>query len=283
MKIIQSVSEMQFFANSLKKQGKTIAFVPTMGYLHEGHLSLVEIAKKNADFVVVSIFVNPTQFGPNEDFEKYPRNFEEDVALLEQTKAILFAPENTEIYLLEHLTFVEVNSLENLLCGKSRKSHFKGVTTIIAKLFNIVKPDFAVFGQKDAQQVLIIKKMVEDLNFDVKIIVGKIIREKDGLAMSSRNKYLNEEERKDASVLFESLKIAKTMIEKGEKKPAFVIEKMEKLIQTKPTAKIDYVEIVNTKNLQQVKILEGEFLIALAVKIGQTRLIDNLLIGEKLV
>ncbi|MCC7429948.1 pantoate--beta-alanine ligase [bacterium] len=280
MKIIQSVSEMQSFANSLKKQGKTIAFVPTMGYLHEGHLSLVEIAQKNADFVVVSIFVNPTQFGPNEDFEKYPRNFEGDVALLEQTKAILFVPENTEIYLLEHLTFVEVNSLENLLCGKSRKSHFKGVTTIIAKLFNIVKPDFAVFGQKDAQQVLIIKKMVEDLNFDVKIIVGKIIREKDGLAMSSRNKYLNEQERKDASVLFESLKIAKKMVEKGEKNPALVIEKMEKLIQTKLTAKIDYVEIVNTKNLQQVKILEGEFLIALAVKIGQTRLIDNLLVGE---
>lgn len=276
MQIIKNISEMQSLVDSLRVKGEKISFVPTMGFLHEGHLSLVEIAKKNSTFVVVSIFVNPTQFGPNEDFDSYPRDFERDKNLLEAKGVdVLFAPTKEEFYNPNHLTYVQNDSLSNFLCGNSRPNHFRGVTTVVTKLFNTVKPNFAVFGQKDAQQVLIIKKMVKDLNFDVKILVGEISRENDGLAMSSRNKYLSKAERKDALVLFQSLRLAEKMISEGESNSDLVIAKMTDLILEKETAKVDYIEIVSAESLQKIDILKGEILIALAVFIGQTRLIDN--------
>lgn len=276
MKIIKSASEMQSFVNSLRVKGEKISFVPTMGFLHEGHLSLVEIAKKNSTSVVVSIFVNPTQFGPNEDFDSYPRNFETDRKLLEsQNVDVLFAPKKEEFYSENHLTYVQNDTFSAFLCGKSRPNHFRGVTSVVTKLFNTVKPHVAVFGQKDAQQVLIIKKMVQDLNFDIEILVGEISRENDGLALSSRNKYLSEVERKDALALSQSLCLAEKCITDGERNSEVIISKMTDLILEKTTAKIDYIEIVNSENLQKIEFLKGEILIALAVFIGKTRLIDN--------
>lgn len=276
MQIIKNISEMQSLVDSLRVKGEKISFVPTMGFLHEGHLSLVEIAKKNSTFVVVSIFVNPTQFGPNEDFDSYPRDFERDKNLLEAKGVnVLFAPTKEEFYTSNHLTYVQNDSLSNFLCGNSRPNHFRGVTTVVTKLFNTVKPNLAVFGQKDAQQVLIIKKMVKDLNFDVKILVGEISRENDGLAMSSRNKYLSKAERKDALVLSQSLRLAENLIAEGESNSDLVIAKMTDLILEKETAKVDYIEIVSAESLQKIDILKGEILIALAVFIGKTRLIDN--------
>ncbi|KAA3598464.1 MAG: pantoate--beta-alanine ligase [Calditrichaeota bacterium] len=279
MRIIKNVSEMQSFANSLRAKDEKISFVPTMGFLHEGHLSLVEIAQNNSTFVVVSIFVNPTQFGPNEDFDSYPRDFERDKSLLEAKGVdVLFAPTKEEFYSENHLTYVQNGSLSDFLCGNSRPNHFRGVTTVVSKLFNTVKPHIAVFGQKDAQQVLIIKKMVQDLNFDIEILVGEISREKDGLALSSRNKYLSEVERKDALVLSESLGLAEKMIFDGERNSELVISKMTDLILEKQTARIDYAEIVSSESLEKIDFLKGEILIALAVFIGKTRLIDNKII-----
>ncbi len=279
MRIIKNISEMQSLADSLRAKDEKISFVPTMGFLHEGHLSLVEIAKKNSTFVIVSIFVNPTQFGPNEDFDSYPRDFERDKNLLEAKNIdVLFAPTKEEFYSPNHLTYVQNNSLSDFLCGNSRPNHFRGVTTVVSKLFNTVKPHFAVFGQKDAQQVLIIKKMVQDLNFDIEILVGEISREQDGLAMSSRNKYLSEIERKDALILSESLNFAEKMILGGERNSELIISKMTDLVLGKQTAKIDYIEIVSSETLQSVEILKDEILIALAVFIGKTRLIDNKII-----
>ncbi|WP_092349137.1 pantoate--beta-alanine ligase [Candidatus Chrysopegis kryptomonas] len=281
MRVITKVKEMQKVADELRKEGKIIGVVPTMGYLHEGHLSLIRIAKEKSDVVITTIFVNPLQFAPNEDYDKYPRDLERDVKLAQSAGCdIIFHPSVEEMYPENFLTYVEVEKLTKVLEGEFRPTHFRGVTTVVAKLFNITKPHIAVFGQKDAQQALIIKQMVRDLNFDIEIIVAPIVRESDGLAMSSRNVYLSESERKDATVLYQSLKLAEKLIEESERNSGVIISKMEELIKSKPTAKIDYIAIVDPNTLEKVENLsEGkEYLIALAVRIGSTRLIDNTLV-----
>jgi pantoate--beta-alanine ligase len=281
MRIISKVKEMQKVADELRKEGKIIGVVPTMGYLHEGHLSLIRLAKEKSDVVITTIFVNPLQFAPNEDYDRYPRDFERDVKLAQSAGCdIIFHPSVEEMYPQNFLTYVEVDKLTKVLEGEFRPTHFRGVTTVVAKLFNITKPHIAVFGQKDAQQALIIKQMVRDLNFDIEIIVAPIVREPDGLAMSSRNVYLSDSERKDATVLYESLKLAEKLIENGERNSENIILKMEELIKSKPTAKIDYIAIVEPETLEKVETLsEGkEYLIALAVRIGSTRLIDNTIV-----
>jgi pantoate--beta-alanine ligase len=281
MRIISKVKEMQKVADELRKEGKIIGVVPTMGYLHEGHLSLIRLAKEKSDVVITTIFVNPLQFAPNEDYDRYPRDFERDVKLAQSAGCdIIFHPSVEEMYPQNFLTYVEVDKLTKVLEGEFRPTHFRGVTTVVAKLFNITKPHIAVFGQKDAQQALIIKQMVRDLNFDIEIIVAPIIREPDGLAMSSRNVYLSDSERKDATVLYESLKLAEKLIENGKRNSKNIILKMEELIKSKPTAKIDYIAIVEPETLEKVETLsEGkEYLIALAVRIGSTRLIDNTIV-----
>lgn len=266
----------------LKSQGKIIGFVPTMGYLHEGHLSLVRESLLKADVTVVSIFVNPTQFGPGEDFEKYPRDFDRDSEVLEKEGVdYLFVPEADEMYPERHKTYVNVHDLEEKLCGRSRPGHFRGVCTVVLKLFNIVNPDISFFGQKDAQQAIILKRMVEDLDLDVKIDVLPIVREEDGIAMSSRNAYLNQEERKAAIVLSQSLKKAEEMVEKGERDSGVIINKMKEMISQEPLAKIDYVEVVDMDNLDPVNRIEKEALSALAVYVGKARLIDNTILRPK--
>lgn len=283
MKICRSITEIRNEIKVARQSNKSIGFVPTMGYLHEGHLSLVKRAKEENDIVVASIFVNPTQFGPGEDLESYPRDLDRDCQLLEsQHTDFVFVPSVDEMYKDGYKTYVEVNGeITNKLCGSSREGHFRGVTTVVSKLFNIVNPDRAYFGQKDAQQVAVIEQMVSDLNFDIDIIPCPIVREEDGLALSSRNTYLNPEERKDATILSKSLFMAKDMIENGEidsqKIKSFIIEN----INTVDYAEIDYVEIVNAKTLEDVKILKGDILMAVAVKIGKPRLIDNIRLEVK--
>jgi pantoate--beta-alanine ligase len=280
MKVITKIAEMQKEADRLRMQGKKIGLVPTMGYLHEGHLSLIREAKKRSDVVVMSIFVNPTQFGPDEDFEDYPRDFNRDVELAKSVGCdIIFYPDAKDVYPVPYLTYVEVEKITKVLCGVSRSTHFRGVTTIIAKLFNIVKPHLAIFGQKDAQQAIVIKRMVTDLNFDIEIIVAPIVREKDGLAMSSRNTYLSKNQRKQALVLYRSLMAAKKMIEAGERNTTILKSRMREMIEQQPEAVIDYIEIVDTMNLEPQTELHGEVLIALAVKIGKPRLIDNIIVN----
>ncbi len=279
MKIITAVAEMQRTAESLRNSGKRIGFVPTMGFLHDGHLSLVREAEKHADVTVMSIFVNPTQFGPHEDFEDYPRDFERDVALAQSVGCdIIFYPDRHEMYPDPYLTYVTVEKLTSVLCGASRPTHFRGVTTIVAKLFNIVKPHVAVFGQKDAQQAIVIKRMTADLNFDIKIIVAPIVREPDGLAMSSRNTYLLPHQRQQAVALYQSLQLARKMIDQGERDAKIIQQAMRSLIEQQPDAQIDYIELVDTTNLEPLQRLQGEVLIALAVKIGKPRLIDNIIV-----
>jgi len=276
MKIIRTVHEMQAEADTFRQAGKKIGLVPTMGYLHEGHLSLIRIARSRADIVAVSVFVNPTQFGPNEDLDKYPLDFERDERLAKESGAdIIFYPSKKEMYPEHYLTYVNVEKITGILCGTSRPTHFRGVTTICTKLFLAVKPHFAVFGQKDAQQAVVIRRMVKDLNFDMEIIVGPIIREKDGLAMSSRNAYLSPEERQDALALNESLKLAKDIIAKGEKKTEIIIQTMQEHINSKAHTRIDYISIVHPDTLSPLNEIEDRVLIALAVFVGETRLIDN--------
>ncbi len=279
MRIITQIAEMQTTAESLRNSGKRIGFVPTMGFLHDGHLSLLHEAKKYADVTVMSIFVNPTQFGPTEDFEDYPRDFERDVALAESAGCdIIFYPDRHDVYPDPYLTYVTVEKITAVLCGASRPTHFRGVTTIVAKLFNIVKPHVAVFGQKDAQQALVIKRMTADLNFDVQIVVAPIVREPDGLAMSSRNTYLLPHQRQQAVVLYQSLQLAQKMIADGERNATVIQQAMRKLIEQQPDAQIDYISLVDTTNLEPLQQLHGEVLIALAVKIGKPRLIDNVIV-----
>ncbi len=283
MRVINSVNDMMNTAEKLRMEGKTIGFVPTMGALHEGHLSLVRMARKDNDIVVVSVFVNPTQFGPNEDFEKYPRDFEGDRKKLERENVdIAFYPSAEEMYPEGYRTYVEVEDITTRLCGAFRPGHFKGVTTVVTKLFNIVGPHRAYFGKKDYQQYKVIKRMVADLNMGVEIIPGEIVREADGLAMSSRNQYLSPEERKDALALFKALKLAEELIKKGERNPGVVREKMIELIKSHPhVTKIDYVEIVDPENFLPVVKIEDGTLIALAVWVGSTRLIDNMEVSLK--
>ncbi len=261
----------------IKKKGKIIGFVPTMGYLHEGHLSLMRVAKKKSDVLVVSIFVNPTQFGPKEDFKRYPRDLGRDRRLLKETGCdFLFVPDTNDMYPERYETYIEVEDSTKVLEGAFRPGHFKGVTTIVAKLFNIVQPDITVFGQKDFQQAAVIKRMAKDLNFPVRIMVAPTIREKSGLALSSRNSYLSFEEKKQALVLYQSLNLAKKMIESGERDSGKIKNRMKKLIQEKPKAKIDYIAINDSETLRPLKKVKGDVLISLAVRIGKTRLIDNI-------
>lgn len=277
--IIRTVREMQAEAGRIRSAGKTIGFVPTMGYLHEGHLSLIRIARKRADIVVLSVYVNPTQFGPNEDLDQYPRDFKHDERLAAQEGTdILFYPADKEMYPEGFVTTVHVSELTDGLCGVSRPGHFDGVTTICTKLFHAVRPDFAVFGQKDAQQAFVIRRMVRDLNLDLEIVVGPIIRESDGLALSSRNVYLSPEERQDALSLSQSLKMAESMIQDGERQASSIIEKMRALTDSKSSTRIDYIAIVDAETLRPVDLLSGTVLIALAVFAGKTRLIDNALL-----
>ncbi|KXG76467.1 pantoate--beta-alanine ligase [Thermotalea metallivorans] len=278
MKIIETIAKVREAVSEARRGGKKIGFVPTMGYLHEGHLSLIKRAKEENEFVVVSIFVNPTQFGTGEDYETYPRDLARDSQLAERAGAdVIFHPSVQEMYPQGYKTYVEVEGgITSRLCGASRPGHFRGVATVVTKLFHIVKPDRAYFGQKDAQQVAVIQQMVKDLNMDLEIIPCPIVREMDGLAMSSRNTYLNEEERKAALVLSRSLFGAQEMIRKGERDVQKVKEWMIDFIKDEPKASIDYVEIVDAFTLEAIEEIQGDVLIALAVKIGRTRLIDNI-------
>lgn len=278
MKIVKTVDEMRKIIKEWKKEGLTIGLVPTMGYLHEGHKSLIDRAVLENDRVVVSDFVNPTQFGPNEDFESYPRDINADAALCEAAGAnVIFNPEAEEMY-QSPLTFIDMNKITKVLCGKTRPIHFSGVCTVVGKLFNIVTPDRAYFGQKDAQQLCIIKKMVKDLNFNIEIVGCPIIREADGLAKSSRNTYLNPAERQAALCLSKSLEFGKKMICEGEKNSKTVQNEIVKIIEQEPLAKIDYVEIVDLNTLENIPEINPPILCAMAVYIGKTRLIDNFII-----
>jgi len=276
MNIIKTADGMIRAMRAEKARGRKIGFVPTMGYLHEGHLSLVRLAGAEADVTVVSIFVNPIQFGPKEDLKSYPRDFERDAALLKaEGTDYIFAPADGDMYPPSHRTFVEVSDLQDRLCGRTRPGHFRGVCTVVLKLFEIVQPDCAVFGRKDAQQALILKRMVADLNVPVRMIVAPIIREPDGLAMSSRNTYLSAEERRAALVLSRSLAEARRLSSGGERNAAEVLARMKGLIAAEPLARLDYAEAVDPENLTAVDELRPGTLIALAVYVGRTRLIDN--------
>ncbi|MGE5455034.1 MAG: pantoate--beta-alanine ligase [Methylocystaceae bacterium] len=279
MQVIHTVNEMQKWAQNAKSQGQKIGLVPTMGFLHAGHLSLVKSAKSRCDQVAVSIFVNPIQFGPTEDLATYPRDLERDVALLAAEGVdVVFNPAPEEMYPGGFAAVVEITSeMTTRLCGSSRPGHFSGVTTVVSKLFNICLPDEAFFGQKDAQQLLVIEKMVRDLNFPVTIVRVPIKREADGLAMSSRNVYLSDEERQLALVLNQSLQKAYDLVKAGERNPAVVKAQIEVMIAAAPAARVDYIAVVSGEDLSEINLLSGSVLIALAVGIGKTRLIDNLI------
>ena len=280
MKIVGTVKEVREQVKEWKKQGLSVGFVPTMGYLHEGHKSLMDAARKGNDKVVVSIFVNPMQFGPTEDLATYPRDLDHDAALCESAGVdLIFHPEAEEMYEKDFCSFVDMTGLTEGLCGKTRPIHFRGVCTVVNKLFNIVTPDHAYFGQKDGQQLAVIKRMVRDLNMDIEIVGCPIIREEDGLAKSSRNTYLSSEERKAALILSKTVALGKELA-KTEKDANKVVEAMKKNIETEPMAKIDYVEAVDALSMAPVEKLEGTCMLAMAVYIGKTRLIDNTLINE---
>lgn len=280
MKIVGTVKEVREQVKEWKKQGLSVGFVPTMGYLHEGHKSLMDAARKGNDKVVVSIFVNPMQFGPTEDLATYPRDLDHDTALCESAGVdLIFHPEAEEMYEKDFCSFVDMTGLTEGLCGKTRPIHFRGVCTVVNKLFNIVTPDHAYFGQKDGQQLAVIKRMVRDLNMDIEIVGCPIVREEDGLAKSSRNTYLSHEERKAALILSKTVALGKELA-KTEKDANKVVEAMKKNIETEPLAKIDYVEAVDALSMAPVEKLEGTCMLAMAVYIGKTRLIDNTLINE---
>lgn len=284
MKIVNTISEVREIVKAWKKEGLTVGLVPTMGYLHEGHASLIKRASKENDRVVVSDFVNPIQFGPKEDLASYPRDIDRDAKVCAEVGAdIIFHPTADEMYFPDFSTFVDITGPSDELCGKSRPTHFKGVCTIVSKLFLIVSPDRAYFGQKDAQQLAVIKRMVRDLNFDIEIIGCPIIRETDGLAKSSRNAYLSEDERKAAVILSKALKEGKELVLGGEKGAQIVIDKITEIINSEPLAKIDYVQVVSFPQVKPVEIIDGDILTAVAVYIGTTRLIDNFIIenGEE--
>jgi pantoate--beta-alanine ligase len=276
MKIVRTVAEMRTLARQWRREGSRIGFVPTMGYLHEGHLSLVRESKARTDVTVVSIFVNPTQFGPGEDFKKYPRDLEKDAAYLQAAGVdALFHPDAAEIYPTGYRTSVEVEGLQDRLCGRSRPGHFRGVATVVLKLFDIVGPDRAFFGAKDAQQVLIIRRMAADLDLDVEVVTCPLVREPDGLALSSRNAYLGPAERKAALVLSTGLRWAEKAVAAGERDAGRLVAGIRSIIEAEPLARIDYVEAVDPESLEPVAGLGGDVLVALAVFFGSTRLIDN--------
>jgi pantoate--beta-alanine ligase len=279
MEVAETIQSVRKLVKAARAEGKTIGLVPTMGALHIGHISLIEAAAKQTDFVVVSIFVNPTQFGPGEDFEKYPRPFEADLKICgEHSVDVVFAPTPKEMYKSKNLTWVNVEKLTEPLCGQSRPRHFRGVTTVCAKLFNIVMPDIAFFGQKDAQQAIVIKRMVADLNMPLKIVVCPTIREPNDLAVSSRNQYLTEQQRKDAALIYKSLQKCREMIEAGVTDTKEIVGQMHTILNQIPSARIEYVSIVDAETLKSVDKVAGKVLAAAAVKIDSTRLIDNILV-----
>lgn len=280
MNICRTVHEVRNASRGARMAGKKVGFVPTMGALHEGHLSLVRAAKKQTDIVFVSIFVNPTQFGPNEDFSKYPRTFERDCELLQSEGVdVLFAPAVDEMYPKGSITFVSVEGLSDKLDGVSRPGHFRGVTTVVSKLFNIIEPDFAFFGQKDAAQVAIVRRMVHDLRSSVEIVVCPIVREPDGLAMSSRNAYLNPDERKQALVLRESLLRAEELFRNGERRANQLVQAAQKMFAQEPSVRLDYFQIVDPDTLDPIDSISGRVLVAVAAYVGNTRLIDNTILS----
>lgn len=282
MEVIESISEMKNLVKEWKRQGLSIGFVPTMGYLHEGHLALVRRTKELSDRVVVSIFVNPIQFAPGEDYQRYPRDLERDKALLEKEGVdVLFSPTAQEMYPPGFQTYVEVKELSSGLCGRYRTGHFVGVATVVLKLFNIVQPDIAVFGEKDYQQLKVIQRMVQDLNLDVKIISHPTVREEDGLAMSSRNTYLSPEERKSAIALYKALNLAEELINQGERRVTTLKEKLKEFIESYPYTKVQYIEFVHPETLKEVERVNEPTLLALAVFVGKARLIDNKIIIPK--
>jgi len=277
MKIIKTVSEMKSFRKTLPEP---VGLVPTMGYLHAGHISLVRQAKKDNSSVVVSVFVNPTQFGPGEDFEKYPRDLEGDAELLkEEGVDAVFAPEAIEMYPADFSSRVEVTGITQKLEGNCRPGHFRGVTTVVNKLFNIVRPDKAYFGQKDAQQAVVINKMVKDLDMNLDVVTCPTIREEDGLAMSSRNVYLSYEDRQAATVLYRSLMLTKDLYEHGERNAETIRKEIVRLIKTEELARIDYVSVADPVTLDELDEITGKALVSMAVKFGKTRLIDNVVLG----
>lgn len=276
MEIVERISEVREIIAEKKEKGFHIALVPTMGYLHQGHLTLVKQAKQEGTFVVMSIFVNPLQFGPNEDLSRYPRDLEHDAKLASEAGVdLIFHPSVEEMYPQKNRTIVEVSELGNALCGLSRPGHFNGVTTVVSKLFHIVQPDRAFFGQKDYQQYLIVRQMVSDLNFPIEVISVPIVREEDGLALSSRNVFLTPEQRQEAVILSKSLAEAETLIRQGERDTARIEEKLKKKITEQSSGIVDYVEIRSAENLEKPEVINESVVIALAVKFGTTRLIDN--------
>lgn len=280
MKTIRKIKRIRSALNNVRAQGRSVGFVPTMGYLHEGHLSLVRASLRDTDCTVVSIFVNPTQFGPKEDFKEYPRDFEQDRLLLEKLNVdFLFFPDSAEIYPPDYGTYVEVDSLQDLLEGRSRPGHFRGVCTVVTKLLNIIRPDVAYFGQKDAQQAILLKKMVDDLNLDVRVEVIPTVREKDGLALSSRNVYLTADQRQAAVCLAQSLNEAARMIDTGERRTAPLLDRMKEIIEREDLAKLDYVAIVDIDTLEPLNEIKRAALIALAVFFDCVRLIDNIMVN----
>ena len=284
MKTIVSTFEMQKFSEQARLRKKVVGLVPTMGYLHKGHLSLIRKAQRSCDIVITSIFVNPTQFAPNEDFARYPRNIEQDTRLCTSAgSTVLFVPRENEMYPEGYSTYVSVEHVSSILEGKFRPTHFRGVTTVVAKLFSLTKPHKAFFGQKDAQQCVVIKKMVKDLNLGVEVVTAPIVREKDGLAMSSRNVYLSAEERSQALILYASLRRAHEMVDNGERNVAVVAGEVKQMIETKSSATIDYVAVVDAESLADIPSFERGIpaLVALAVRFGSTRLIDNTIIKAR--
>lgn len=280
MEVAKSIESVRSLVKAARSGGKKIGLVPTMGALHIGHISLIEAAVKECDFVVVSIFVNPTQFGPSEDFEKYPRPLEADLKICRETGVdVVFNPTPEQMYPVDKLTWVNVDKLTEPLCGRSRPGHFRGVTTVCAKLFNIVAPDIAYFGQKDAQQAIVIKRMVGDLNMPLEIVICPTVREPSGLAVSSRNQYLTEQQRIDAANIYISLQKCRQMIEAGVTKTSEIIAEMCKILQQIPSIEIEYVSIVDTGSLRDIDRIAGKILAAVAVRIGSARLIDNILVG----
>ena len=282
MKLLKTIDEMRAFRTATRQSGKRVGLVPTMGALHQGHSSLVRAAREKSDLVAVSIFVNPTQFGPNEDFAKYPRDLESDSRLLDREHVdVIFAPSVDDMYPAGAITWVTVEGMSDRLCGKSRPGHFRGVTTIVSKLFHIIEPDAAFFGQKDAAQVAIIRRMVSDLNMPVSIEVCPIIREPDGLALSSRNAYLNPAQRKSALALHRSLQRAQKLLKNGERDSATLIAAAKQEFANEPSVRLDYFEIVDPNSLESVPSISKRALIAVAAFVGNTRLIDNILVGPQ--
>jgi pantoate--beta-alanine ligase len=279
MDVATTIESVRSLVRTARERGRKIGLVPTMGALHVGHVSLIEAAVNNGDFVIVSIFVNPTQFGPGEDYEKYPRPLEADLAICRKASVdVVFAPTPKEMYPAENLTWVTVEKLTEPLCGRSRPGHFRGVTTVCAKLFNIVEPDAAYFGQKDGQQAIVIQRMVADLNMPLRIVVCPTVREPNGLAVSSRNQYLNDRQKQDAAVIYASLQECRRMIDAGVSDAGQIVGRMRGMLEQVALIKIEYVSIVDAATLEDVQAVGGRVLVAVAVRIGPARLIDNIMV-----